>query len=161
MISPKQSFRRFLLLFLAAVLLVAAGCASRRPAVAADLVLKNGRMFTVDAGSSWAEAAAVKDGKFIYVGSDSGAAAFIGKTTRVVDLGRRLVLPGFIDSHAHVVSSYRHFFELNVFGLTTAAEIQKAIKDFAAAHPGVKTIVGRGWSNTDFPKTGPDKKRRL
>lgn len=154
---PKRPYRRFLPLFLAAGLALAAGCASREPSAAADLVLTNGRLFTAEASPAWAEAAAVKDGRLVYVGGDSGAAAFIGKSTRIVDLRGRLVLPGFIDSHAHVVSAYRHFFELNISGLKTAAEIQKAIKDFAAAHPGIKILVGRGWSNTDFPKTGPDK----
>ncbi len=146
------------LLLLAAWLALATGCSTKTPAVSADLVLKNGVIYTVDGRSNRAEAAAVKDGKFIYVGSDSGITAFIGKTTQVVDLQKRLVLPGFIDSHCHVISSYRHFFELNVFDLKTVGELQKAIKDFAAAHPGAKTMNGRGWSNTNFPKTGPDKK---
>lgn len=137
---------------------LAADCSPKGPSVFADLVMKNGVIYTVDGRSSWAEATAVKDGKFAFVGSDSGASAFIGKTTKVIDLQKRLVLPGFIDSHCHIISSYRHFFELNVFGLTTVGDLQKAIKDFAAAHPGAKTMNGRGWSNTVFPKTGPDKK---
>ncbi|MHB8055693.1 MAG: amidohydrolase [Candidatus Aminicenantales bacterium] len=154
----KRFTLRFSLLLLAVSLAWTAGCSPKAPAVSADLVLQNGLIFTVDGRSSRAEAAAVKDGKFVYVGTDSGAAAFIGKTTKVVDLQKRLVLPGFIDSHCHVISSYRHFFELNIFGLTTIEAIQKAIRDFAAARPGAKTMNGRGWSNTDFPKTGPDKK---
>lgn len=156
--SRRRPSALLLIALIAGCLASAVGCAPGPASVPADLVLKNGVFYTVDASSSRAAAAAVKDGKFVYVGSDSGASAFIGKATKVVDLGGRLVLPGFIDSHAHVISSYRHFFELNIFGLTTVEEIQKAIRDYAAARPGAERISGRGWSNTAFPKTGPDRR---
>ncbi len=124
----------------------------------ADLVLKNGFIYTVDSLNSKAEAVAIKNGKFIFVGDDQGVSNFIGNKTKVIDLGKRMLLPGFIDAHCHPISSYRYFYELNLYGLRTTAELQNAIKKYLVSHPKAKYIKGRGWSDTDFPKTGPDRK---
>ncbi len=99
-----------------------------------------------------AEAVAIKDGNIIFVGDNEAVKSFIGKKTKVIDLNGKMILPGFIDSHAHPISSYRYFYELNLYGLKTTVEIQDAIKKYLAEHPDAKYIKGRGWSNTDFPK---------
>ena len=124
----------------------------------AELVFKNGFVYTADSSNTIAEAVVIKDRKFIYVGDDEGADNFIGDKTKVIDLEKRMLLPGFIDAHCHPISSYRYFNELNLYGLKSAEEIQSAIKKYLNNHPDAKYIKGRGWSNTDFPKTGPDKK---
>lgn len=67
----------------------------------ADLIFKNGSVYTVDEKRSWAEAVAVKDGEILYVGNDEGVAAYKGTDTRVIDLKGKMLLPGFIDSHNH------------------------------------------------------------
>ena len=126
---------------------------------AASLVLKNGFIYTVDGQRTVAEAIAVKDGKFIYVGSNSEVNKYIGKETKVIDLDKRMVLPGFIDSHCHPAYGAAHeLFDVMFTGLNSIAEYQKALKDFAAKHPDAKFIKGRGWKNSLFGKTGPDKK---
>jgi predicted amidohydrolase YtcJ len=125
----------------------------------AELVLKNGYIYTVDAGRSVAEAVAVKDGKFIYVGSNGGVGEYIGQETEVIDLGGRMVLPGFIDSHCHPAYGAAHqLFDVMFNGLDTIEEYQNAIRAFVARHPDAGYIKGRGWKNTLFGKTGPDKK---
>jgi len=68
---------------------------------AADLVLKNGRVYTVDGSHRIVEAVAVTNGKIVFVGSNAAAGAFIGSKTIVEDAGGRLVLPGLIDAHIH------------------------------------------------------------
>ncbi len=68
---------------------------------AADLVVSEGRIYTSDAGRSMAQAVAVKGGKIAYVGSTSGAQAWIGPQTQVLRLAGKLVLPGLFDSHLH------------------------------------------------------------
>jgi predicted amidohydrolase YtcJ len=142
------------------IVCAAALLSSCRPAdnASADLVLKNGIIYTVDQKQSTAEAVAIRTGRIEYVGTDSGSARYIGKSTRVIDLGHRLVLPGFIDSHAHPPSAYKTYFELNLKGLQTVEQYEKAIREFVASHPDAKFIRGRGWSNTLFTKTGPDRK---
>lgn len=143
------------------ILVAAAGgfsCPQNEPA-AAGLILKNGFIYTVDAARTVAEAIAVRDGKIIHVGSDRDAEKYVGKETVVIDLQGRLVLPGFIDSHCHPVYGAAHeLFDIMFTGLNSIEEYKKAIRDFAARHPGAKFIKGRGWKNTLFAKTGPDKK---
>ena len=150
--------RSLLLAFLiAAAAAVGFGCPQDEPA--AGLVLKNGFIYTVDAARTVASAIAVRDGKIIQVGSDRDAEKYIGKETVVIDLQGRLVLPGFIDSHCHPAYGAAHeSFDIMFTGLNSIAEYKKAIRDFAAGHPGAAFIKGRGWKNTLFGKTGPDKK---
>ena len=140
---------------LSLIVFALAGCQPR--VTPADLVLRNGRLYTVDGATPWAAAAAVRNGRFVYVGGEEGAARYIGGATRVIDLGGRLALPGFIDSHAHPISSYKHFFEIDLSGCQGGADCQQAVVAYARAHHEAPFIRGRGWSNTDFPKTGPDK----
>ena len=78
------------------------GCASdRNAALPADTVLRNGKIVTVDATSSVAQAMAVRDGRFVAVGSDGDVSRFIGAGTKVIDLGGRTVVPGLSDAHMH------------------------------------------------------------
>ncbi|WCM49513.1 amidohydrolase [Pseudomonas sp. WJP1] len=67
----------------------------------ADMVMRNGYVYTVDGQDSVQQAVAVKDGKIVYVGSDDGAASYIGTQTQLIDLAGRMLMPGFIDAHMH------------------------------------------------------------
>ena len=137
---------------------VLAACAPKSvPGPEADLVLKNGAVYTVDDARSRAEAVAVRDGVFLYVGTNKGAARFIGKGTRVTDLGGKLVLPGFIDAHCHPSGAVEQFGAVALFGLGSVAEYQKAVREFRAAHPRLEVVRGSGWSNTLFDGNGPRK----
>src|SRR2546421_11840482 len=69
----------------------------------ADLILHNGRIATQDERRSFAQAAAVKDGKFVAVGSDHEVMRLRGDQTQVIDVGSRTVVPGLNDSHTHVI----------------------------------------------------------
>lgn len=73
---------------------------SRRPR--ADLVLHNGKVFTADAQRPWAEAVAVRGSRILAVGDDAPVRALEGPDTVSVDLGGRVVVPGFNDAHAHL-----------------------------------------------------------
>ncbi|MDH4555087.1 twin-arginine translocation signal domain-containing protein, partial [Pseudomonas sp. BN417] len=69
----------------------------------ADLILFNGRFHTVDRAKPIASAVAIKDGRFLAVGSDAEAMALRGDATRVIDLEQRTVIPGLNDSHLHLI----------------------------------------------------------
>lgn len=91
----------------AAVGLLAA-CAARGPggappSEAADAVYVNGKVATVDAGSSVAQAFAVRGGRFAAVGTTERIMAYAGPATQVIDLRGRTVVPGLADSHLHAV----------------------------------------------------------
>jgi predicted amidohydrolase YtcJ len=92
--------------FAFAVVLVAAfgpALSRQKPALPADLVLRDARILTVDDRFSTATALAIRDGRFIAVGSNEDVRVHIGAGTRVLDGRGRTVVPGFIDTHVHAL----------------------------------------------------------
>src|SRR5260370_41018595 len=67
----------------------------------AELVLRGGMIYTVDAARSWAQAVAVRGGTIVAVGTDAQIEELTGSGTPGGDLGGRMMLPGFVDPHAH------------------------------------------------------------
>jgi predicted amidohydrolase YtcJ len=91
---------------IAAVWLLAAACGAALVSQAvppADLVVVNGKILTVDAKFSQARALAVREGRFVAVGSNEDARAHVGSGTRVIDARGRTVIPGIIDTHVHAL----------------------------------------------------------
>lgn len=70
-------------------------------ATPADTVMRNGYVYTVDGQNSVQQAIAISSGKIVYVGSDAGVGAYIGKQTQLIDLAGRMLMPGFVDAHMH------------------------------------------------------------
>ena len=68
---------------------------------AADVVYRNGRIYTVNDAQPWAEAVAIKAGRFVEVGSNDDVRSLIAGDTKVVDLGGRFAVPGLFDVHSH------------------------------------------------------------
>lgn len=122
---------------------------------AADFVLRNGAVYTMESKNPKAEAIAVTGKKISYVGTNKGAEALIGKNTKVIDLKGQMLLPGFVESHIHPTLAI----------LTLGADLQSdsvnevlgKIKAWADANPDAKLIQGFGWRYTLFPTTGPNK----
>ena len=125
----------------------------------ADWVLTSGRIYTVDAHSTWSEAVAIADGKFVYVGNNAGARRFITDDTRKVDLAGQLVIPGLIDGHTHPA-----YIDLENYGAvlsgTSKDEILSAISDYASTHPDDEWIRLYGWPNNLYVSgtEGPHKR---
>ena len=76
------------------------GCQTQG-STSADVVMRIGYVYTVDGKNSVQQAVAVKDGRIVYVGSDEGAASYIGTQTQQIDLAGRMLMPGLIDAHMH------------------------------------------------------------
>ncbi len=72
-----------------------------RAAAPADLAYRNGSVYTVDAKDSVQHALAILNGRIVFVGSDAGVDVYIGRRTRVIDLGGRFLMPGLVDGHMH------------------------------------------------------------
>jgi predicted amidohydrolase YtcJ len=121
----------------------------------ADLVIKNGYIYTGDAKRTIAEAIAVKGDTIIYVGTNGGVNKWIGESTRVVDLQGKLVLPGLIDSHAHATSGVSDIFEVSLYGIGSIEEYQQTIAAFVNTTPGLTALQGGGWINAVFGEKGP------
>lgn len=154
----KRTMIRLLPLLLS-LLLACPGFAGTGGNAAADLVLKNGFVYTVDGQRRVAQALAIQGGRIVHVGLDREIEAWIGAQTAVIDLGSRLVLPGFIDSHCHAAYGSAHeLFDIMFTGMNSLDEYKGAMRDFYNQHRDAKFIKGRGWKNTLFGKTGPDKR---
>ncbi|MFM8393140.1 MAG: amidohydrolase, partial [Acidobacteriota bacterium] len=123
----------------------------------ADLVLLNGRIWTGDGRDSFAEALAISGRQILEVGQNSQIRRLIGPQTRVVHLNRRLVLPGFNDSHIHFLSGSLGLTRVDLTGATSVAEMLARIKAFASQNPSLPWITGRGWEYTYFPGGMPTK----
>ena len=115
------------------------------PAQAADLVLHNGDIYTVNASEPWAEAIAVEDGKIVFVGKNEDARAFILDGTNVVDLKGRFVMPGIHDVHIHPLEANNPASGDCLLKAGVRAERQLAtIRDCAADAKGAKWVLGWG-----------------
>jgi predicted amidohydrolase YtcJ len=135
--------------------LLLATCAAA-PQPVADLVLTNGRVYTVDAARSWASAVAIRGDRIVYVGDDAGVRRWAGGGTHVVDLHGRMVLPAFHDSHVHPVSAGVELGQCDLNDAADVAALQERVRKCAAAHPD-GWIVGGGWPLPLFPEANPRK----
>ncbi|MBP1767497.1 MAG: hypothetical protein H6P98_1612, partial [Candidatus Aminicenantes bacterium] len=150
-----RAIRRVGVLF-SAVLFVLAGCSEKRPA--ADTIITNAKIYTVDAKLPWAEAVAVQGDRILFVGSAKEAMHHRAAETKVIDAGGRLVLPGMEDSHVHFVSGSGSLAMVDLAGTRTVEEVQERIRRFAAEHPESAWVQGRGWMYSAFPGDMPHKK---
>ena len=133
-----------------------------------DLILYNARLYTQDAALPWAQAVAMGDGRILAAGADDDILALAGAATERIDVGGRLVLPGFCDAHIHLSHWSLGLRQVQLAGTRSRAEMLAHIQAAAArTAPGV-WIVGQGWNeswwgDTAFPTaaeidaaTGPD-----
>lgn len=123
----------------------------------ADLVFKNGAIYTSDASRSWADAVAIKNGKIIYVGPNSGVQQYVSRTTSVIDLQGKMLLPGFSDSHVHPVSSGRQLNQCVLTNISTVTGLLDAVKQCKANLNGKRWLVGSGWELPLFENANPSK----
>jgi predicted amidohydrolase YtcJ len=121
-----------------------------QPAVVADLIVTNGRVFT-GAGSPVQDALAIRGPAIVAVGTRAEIEAMKGPATATVDARGASVLPGFNDSHVHFLSGAQSLQELDLSGAATLEDVQQRIREFAKANPGVPWIRGRGWNYGPFP----------
>ena len=129
-----------------------------QPASAADVVLLNGRIYTLDDERPWAEAVAIENGRFVYVGDADGARSLVGADTAVHDFGGRFVLPGLVDSHTHpgLVARSVDYVELP-WTPESKQEMFDALLAYANRYPDKDAIVGGRWPTGFFDENGPNR----
>jgi predicted amidohydrolase YtcJ len=127
----------------------------------ANLVLRNGYVYTLDKNLHWAQTIAIHQGKIVFVGSNEGGEPFIGLETTIIDLDEKMVLPAFVDSHMHPAqSAHLYQFQLSLFDTTGSDPIQaylETIRKFADTNPDTPWIIGGGYSRSVFDEIGPRK----
>ena len=124
-----------------------AGFAVCAAAPAADTVVY-GKIYTSNAKQEYVQALAVKDGKYVYVGSEDGVKEYIDGSTKIVDYrGKGLVMPGATEGHGHYVGfGALHHLNITVGG-STQDEILKNVKEYVEKHPDQKVYFTFGWDN--------------
>ncbi len=120
--------------------------------MSADLILYNGRLHTVDREKPQVSAVAIKDGRFVAVGSDAEAMALRGDATHVIDLQERTVIPGLNDSHLHLIRGGLNYnLELRWEGVPSLADALRMLKDQADRTPTPQWVrVVGGWTEFQF-----------
>ncbi len=121
------------------------------PDGAADLVLCDGAVYTMDAARSWAQAVAVRDGRIAATGTDADIRPLVGPRTEVIRLGGRMVLPGFQDAHVHASAAGLERLRCDLSGAHGLPGYLELIRAFADRMPDAGWITGGGWSLDVFP----------
>ena len=128
--------------------MILAGCASTAAAdntVHADTVVY-GKIYTSNADQEFAEAFAVKDGKYIYVGDEAGAERYIGDDTSVIDRrGQGLILAGTTEGHSHYVVASELAVKDIIVGGTNIEEILSNMREHVAKYPDKEVYFTQGW----------------
>jgi predicted amidohydrolase YtcJ len=139
---------------LVSAIVLAAGCAVESEN-AADLVLRNGKVVTVDPAVPDGEAIAVQGDKILAVGSDADIAQYIGSATQVIDLEGQLAIPGFIEAHGHFLGVGDAKMQLDLMTVANWEEIVSMV-EYAASDvaPGA-LIRGRGWHQEKWDTPPP------
>ena len=121
----------------------------------ADLVLINGDVYTVDQAMPRVEAFAVKDGRFVALGSTADIQAQVGPNTQVVDAQGRTVLPGFVDGHTHLRWGVRLVHGVDLYGIPEKQTWLKKISERNAELESSEWLMGGRWdhslSNSPLP----------
>ena len=156
--------RATLISFFTIVILGVSACSPSNQQTA-DLILTNAKIYTVDSMNTWAEAVAIKEGKFIYVGTEQNVGAFIGPQTKTYDLKEAMVLPGIIDAHTHPGSiAIRDNYDStkksgypNMPYPASKEEILAWLENYSKKNPDLEMIVAGVWQIDTFGLTGPIK----
>ena len=145
--------------FWAAVLTGSAGSGVRgQTAPAAPLpdpemtLYRNGRIYTNDPGDPWATAMLVRGEEIIAVGDEGEVSALAEKGSKVVDLEKHFVMPGFNDAHVHLGGAGEDWLAVRLFGATNIRELQKRVAAAVSEHKEGEWITGSGWDHTLWPE---------
>lgn len=133
-------------LILLAILIIAISCTEKQQA---DVLVINANVYTVNPDFEKATSFAVKDGKFIEVGTP---ADLIKKydATQTIDAQGKTILPGLIDAHCHFYGLGQNLQVVDLVGTTSYDEVLERVSAFAKANPATTFLRGRGWDQNDW-----------
>ena len=143
--SKLATMKKHLSSYFAFAMLAPVMLAAQAPA---DLVLTNGRIYTVDNARPIVRALAARGGRVIFVGSDAEARVLASSSARVIDLHGATVVPGIIDAHAHLLGLGNMLQSANVAGSTSYQEVVDRVKAHSRNVKPGEWIRGRGWDQT-------------
>jgi predicted amidohydrolase YtcJ len=125
---------------------------------AADLVINNAKIWTVDTSQPLAQAVAILQDRIVAVGSNAAVDAWRGPNTKVIDAAGKLVLPGFNDAHVHFVSGGEQLDNVQLKDVTNPQEFARRIAERAKITPKGEWVQGGNWDETKWdPPNMPTK----
>lgn len=142
---------RYILVSILISLVIFSACSNQNHQISADLILINGKIYTLDPDQPWANTCAIKDGKFIAVGEKRSMQKLKGSDTKVIDLKYRLVLPGFNDAHVHFSDGGFYLLGIDLRDAKDEEEFVERIKDYAAELDSGGWILGGNWDHEAWP----------
>ena len=153
--NPRKIVAAFLTAALVGVVALGVSVAGQTaPQVSpADLVLRNGRIITLDDATPAAQALAARNGAIVFVGSNTDVARFVGPATRVINLAGQTAIPGFIEGHGHFTGIGENKINLDLMATKSWDEIVHQVAlAVERAKPG-QWIIGRGWHQEKWTST--------
>lgn len=126
---------------------------------AADIVVTNGNFYTVNKSQPWAEAVAISNGKYSFIGDTQGANRYIGSNTQVIDLAGKMAMPGINDAHVHPMEgAMKDLYDCNFPFTATPKDIATTISQCVSDQPEATWIRGGQWGSdffVDYPIENP------
>jgi predicted amidohydrolase YtcJ len=114
-------------------------------------IYRNGRIYTNDPASPWAQALLVRGEEILAVGDDDEVGALADTGAKSVDLEKHFVMPGFNDAHVHIGAAGRDWVAVRLNGVKSVAELQARLAEGVAQHKQGEWITGSGWDHTFWP----------
>jgi len=118
--------------------------------LSADLAFINANVRTMNPRQPVAQAVAIRKNKIVKVGTNQEINQLIGKSTKVISLDGKTVVPGLIDTHIHVADFGRCLLWLDLTSAESIKELQSLLNEKAKQTPAGKWIIGRGWNHNRF-----------
>ena len=138
--------------FILVIVLFVTGCSSEKTCIESDLVLVNTKIYTANPNNPTAEALAIKNGKFVFIGTNTEAKNFNCGESKLLDLEGSFVYPGFIDAHAHLKGIGYRELNLNLQGADSLKSMLTQVTIHANKLPIGDWVIGRGWIEKKWPE---------
>ena len=139
-------------IFILVIVLFVTGCSSEKTCIESDLVLVNTKIYTANPKNPTAEALAIKNGKFVFIGTNTEAQNFNCGESKLLDLEGSFVYPGFIDAHAHLKGIGYRELNLNLQGADSLKSMLTQVTIHANKLPIGDWVIGRGWIEKKWPE---------
>jgi predicted amidohydrolase YtcJ len=141
--------RRFQLGVIVGVLALL-GCKPALVAAPTTLIVRSGTIHTMDDNRTVAEAMVVRNGEIVYIGDDEGTQTYEDLDTTILELSYKTVLPGFHDTHTHLISGGTDLLYVDLFAATNVEELVDTVRTWADQNPQEPWVQGSGWSMATF-----------
>ena len=141
------------------LLIISVVAACTKTDIEPNIIFKNASVYTVNKKQPWASSVVVQNEKIIFVGSDDEASAFTNKNSQIIDLNKKMILPGFHDIHVHPVHGGVTFLQCNLTDIRGIDNLLSKIKNCAEEKGPNEWVLGGGWAVDNFSAMNlPDKK---